>query len=303
MKPNLFLVALLGITPFASLPGRAATATLFSVADTSLFQPSPDNNLGGLDYLTAGVTAGDARTRALVRFDVAGGVPPGSTITSATLTFNVIVAHGFEQTFELHRMRVGWTEGTGAAFSGMGNVGSPANPGEPTWNSRAHGSSPWGVAGGESAVDFIAAASASATMAATTLTFASAGTTADAQLWLDSPGTNFGWLIRLGGDEDIPTTASRLGSREAAVKPTLVLQYTPPAPPTPPNIFAAVKLGAQFRFSFAGQAGRAYTVESRSPLGAGWNTVTNISTLPADATLHITNVISGNEKYFRVRTP
>lgn len=69
-------------------------------------------------------------------------------------------------------------------------------------------------------------------------------------------------------------------------------------------IYNAAKLGSVFRFSFDAEANRAYTVEFRDLLHAGtWVTLTNISPLAVDATLHITNTATGPQRFFRLSTP
>jgi hypothetical protein len=281
----------------------AATTNLVSMADTSVFEPSPNNNLGGMDFVSAGVTSQGKRTRALMRFDVAGAIPAGSSITSASLAIRYLQGGGTGQSYEMHRMLVPWVEGTGVGLvPGTGNVGAPANPGEVTWQSRAHGSAGWGSPGGQSGVDFLSGASASATLALSGLVFSSAGMAADVQLWLDTPGDNNGWIILLTG-ETTSSSASRLGSREGTAKPTLSITYTLPASPTPPDIFALASLGSQLRFSFTTQADKTYAVESRSSLDSGWSTLSTFPSVPTNSVVHFTNSVSGNERYFRIRTP
>src|SRR4051812_27505463 len=63
--------------------------TLFAVADNSMFE-NTDNSDGAGQYLfsgQAGLAAGIRR--ALIKFDVAGQIPPGSTINNVTLTLHV----------------------------------------------------------------------------------------------------------------------------------------------------------------------------------------------------------------------
>lgn len=55
------------------------------------------------------------------------------------------------------------------------------------------------------------------------------------QSWLDTPASNFGWILR--ADESSPGTARRIDSREAnaLTRPTLMITYTeaPAAVPIP----------------------------------------------------------------------
>ena len=57
---------------------------------------------------------------------------------------------------------------------------------------------------------------------------------ADVQAWLDSPGSNFGWIMI--GDESTDTTARQFPSREfgnASFRPMLTIEFTGGAAPTP----------------------------------------------------------------------
>src|SRR5207245_11043011 len=71
----------------------AESVTLHPVADPTLYETTPNNNLGAHTDFIAGTTAGNAgqpfRNRALLKFDVTGQIPTGATITSASLTLLV----------------------------------------------------------------------------------------------------------------------------------------------------------------------------------------------------------------------
>lgn len=153
--------------------------------------------------------------------------------------------------------------------------------------------------------DFTATISASqAVGSAGSCTFAAPELTADFQASLDQPDTNFGCLLR-SQSETTPGTIRRFFGRLDTTAPlVLAVDYTVPAPPAAPNLFGRARVGDAFRFSFNGEAGRAYTVEFRDALTNGkWNPLTIIPTLPANTTLHITNTISAAQRHFRARTP
>src|SRR6185295_15971618 len=83
---------------------RAATANLHPVADTTLQEAFPNNNLGdGTSFQTGGRRQG-GRTRGLMQFDIAGNVPAGATINSVSLTLTVtaVPSGGFNSIFDLH---------------------------------------------------------------------------------------------------------------------------------------------------------------------------------------------------------
>lgn len=276
----------------------AATTNLNPVADTSLHEEAATNNFGGGPSITAGGRNQGDRTRALLRFDIAGQLPAGAVITAASLTVKVTNANGPNSTFALHPVAAAWNEGNG---SDMG-IGSPAAAGETTWNDRLAPDTSWLAAGG----DFAPTASATQAIAGVgDYTFTGAGLVADVQAWLDQPGTNFGWLLR-SQDEDTLGTIRRFTSRgDILAPPSLTITYsTSGPPPASPNLFDVNRVGDGLRFSFNGEAGRSYTVQFRDSLtGGDWDVLTNIPVLSGNTTLHVTNPISGGERFFRARTP
>jgi hypothetical protein len=55
---------------------------------------------------------------------------------------------------------------------------------------------------------------------------------ADAQAWLDTPASNYGWI--LVGDESTSSTAKRFDTREfpnPATRPVLTVEFSPPCYP------------------------------------------------------------------------
>src|SRR2546421_656629 len=65
------------------------TVTLTPIADTSIFEEVPNNNLGGLPDVPAGTIRLLKRSRALFKFDVSQ-IPANASITSASLTLQVV---------------------------------------------------------------------------------------------------------------------------------------------------------------------------------------------------------------------
>ena len=279
----------------------ADTINITSSADAGLFENNPDNNLGGMDFVTAGTIASGLKSRALFKFDVAEVLPANATVTSASVTFNVPFARGAGRTFQLHRVLADWGEGSGA---GMGaGLGAAAAADEVTWNSRFHGSETWTSPGAEAGTDYASTASATATMGASTLAFSSATMAADIQAWLTSPGLNFGWLILIA-DEAPTLTASRISTREDSVNaPNLTITYSVPTPAAPPTLTDITHDAGTFIFSFNAEADRSYAVGFRDSLTADdWGVITNIASQLTPTTHTITNPASGTEGYFRVST-
>ena len=203
---------------------QADIVTLKPSADTTLFQPNPDANLGGADSLVAGSTAEGLKTRAVLKFDLAGSVPAGATITSASLTIQVVKQSGSpsDSTFDLRRLLVDWGEGAQTE-----KTGTAASPGEATWNARMAPSTLWKVPGGAEGSDFSQVKSGSRPISGpASYTFTStAASISDAQLWLDQPSANFGWIL-LTEAEGLGGTARRIGSREDPPNaPVLTIEY------------------------------------------------------------------------------
>ncbi len=211
----------------------AQSIQLRPVADTSLSETAPNNNLGGQSFTTAGVTQNNTKTRALYQFDIAGNIPATSLITSVELLFEVTrqPVDGYAiGTFGLHRMLVPWGEGNKVtANPNFPGQGAPATFGEATWLSSIHGGTLWSQPGGAPGVDFVAETSASQVVYSIANSPYSFGFTAqiaaDVQYWLDHPGENFGWMLMVE-PESVAFTARRFGSREDGVNaPLLRIQY------------------------------------------------------------------------------
>ena len=221
---------------FAPVGSSAAQfITLRPVADTSLSETAPNNNLGAQTFTTAGVTQNNTKTRALYQFDIAGNIPAGSLITSVELLLEVTrqPADGYAiGTFGLHRVLVPWGEGNKiTANPNNPGQGAPASAGEATWLQRQHGIAAWASPGGAPGTDFIAMSSALQVvynMANSPYSFGfTSALSADVQTWLDNPSQNFGWMLLVEPETDA-FTARRFGAREDSINaPRLILQYEP----------------------------------------------------------------------------
>lgn len=215
--------------------GLAAGAS----ADTVTLSPSKDNTLiesstgalsnGAGSFLFTGRTLqpdGASIRRAVIAFDVAKDIPAGSTIDSVTLTMHMSITVAGDEVVELRRLLADWGEGASDA-PGEEGTGAPSASGDATWMHRAYAGVFWSVPGG----DFATTASATTTVGAIG-SYAwgpSASLTADVQMWLDAPETNFGWLLLT--DETTQPTSKRFDSREntsISDRPQLTIQFTPP---------------------------------------------------------------------------
>jgi hypothetical protein len=209
---------------------RANTVTAPCVKDNSMFKESGAWSNGYGSGLYCGVNSQDNVRRALVQFDVASVVPAGATITGAVLTMDVAA---FESTLatnmELRRVLAPWGEGLS---SGAGvYAGAPALAGDATWTHAQYPSIPWAAPGG----DCVGTPSASRIIGQTGLyTWDSTPElVADVQMFLDSPASNHGWVLRCS-DEVTSFSTKVFSSRHTGpLGPRLIVTYTPFAPTNP----------------------------------------------------------------------
>ena len=233
---------------------RAATTTITATRETAIFAENPDYNLG-VGNLIVGTSASGADTaRSLLAFELAAAIPAGSRINSVTFAIGVIRQsnHNVESAYALHRFLKDWTEGRGGA--GVNN-GSPALPGETTWNRQAHGGTAWNAPGTQVGTEFTAAASGTGpvidSIGITYTIDSTAALVADVQAWLDTPAANKGWIFR-GTSEGAAGTARRFSSKavvdgtSAGLIPRITVDYTPgvvAAAPGPIHALGGVALG------------------------------------------------------------
>jgi len=212
------------------------TAQLVASADNTIFSESDALSNGAGSYFFSGRTnlSPPAVRRGLIKFDVAGAVPAGSTITSVQLTLFMSRSKQGTDPVALHRVLSAWGEGASDA-AGEEGAGAPAALNDATWRYRLYTpasppSSPaWATLGG----DYSAVVSATIPVGNDGQFYtwgSTAGMVADAQAWLTAPAANFGWI--LVGNETSNRTAARFNSRtstDPARRPKLVINYIPPA--------------------------------------------------------------------------
>ncbi len=296
---------LLGSTLFLATPVHADSIALHPVADTTLFESAPNDNMGGWTHIAAGSTGSQGertRNRGLVRFDPASALPAGAQITSVSLQLTVVLVPGqagggsaVNSTFALHRLLQSWGEG-----DKLGDRGFPADPGEATWNFRFFNDQSWSEPGGAPGSDFAAAPSATRAIAgkATYLFGPSTALRDDVQSWLDAPASNFGWLLLTQSEERAKTARGFASREDPDVPPVLLIEFTASPPLRLEQVAARTN---QFTFSFATQADHAYTVEFTGGLAsASWTALTHITPGPAKNVV-VTDPILPAPRYYRVR--
>jgi len=284
----------------------ADSVTLNAAADTGLVKNSPNNNMGGQLFVNAGSNGSTNQNRGLFLFDLAKEIPAGSRITSATLLLQVVGEPSeppVPSTFRIYRVLRPWGEGDKGSPGGPGQ-GTAATIGEATWNDRmALTTNSWAVPGGLAGIDFLAQSSSSQYIYGIVnplYTFVStSNTVADAQLWLDSTNSNFGWIL-ISDSENVAYTARRFGSREAGVDaPQLAIDFVPP-----PRLQNAQINSNRIEFTVAVEPGQSFAVQSVNALpSTNWNVVTNIPAPTSTTNVLVSDPLSGSQKFYRLKSP
>jgi hypothetical protein len=205
------------------------TIVLGASKDNTLYQSiAGDISNGAGESFFAGLVGsmgGSGIRRGLIDFDIAGNIPAGSTINSVTLSLHLSRSHSGAQTVELHRLSADWGEGTSNASGGPGQ-GAPATPNDATWVYSFYNTTLWNNTGGDYDVSTVSASTSVGGVG-----FYTWGSTfqmvRDVQGWLNSPGTNFGWIVL--GNEVSTGSAKGFDSRENSTtgnRPTLTIDYT-----------------------------------------------------------------------------
>lgn len=275
----------------------ATTVSLPCTADTGIFEQFPNNNLGAMTIMPIGRSGQGTIGRGLFKFDTSE-IPAGSRVVSAALELSVVLRGFASDSHSIHRLLRDWGEGDKAGGPFAGTVGALAEDGEATWQARFVGSALWDAAGGGAGTDYVADASASQTiLGPERYSFSSAGLVADVQAWIDNPGTNYGWLLKID-DEAALGTARRFATREdSANAPVLRVEYEGEGGPEIENPQVA---GTDFQFQFEAQADKTYAVEYSEDLTQTmWNVLTN---LPAgtSGTAMITDSLGTGNRFYRI---
>jgi hypothetical protein len=225
------LVLVLALEVAAAASAAAETVSIAPKKDNTIYSGSENTNGGG-QYLFAGTTITNSYRRAIISFDVAGNVPAGSTIQSATLTLHMSRTNAGAQPVMVHLQRClrPWGEGTVVGPRGEGE-GGPPQPGDATWSFNMFNTSRWSAPGGD-----YSPASSGSTLVGNGVAFyswSSPEVAQDVQSWLDGDETNFGWVVLAEGEGHAPVTAKRFDSRENVApqfRPVLQIIYNPPPP-------------------------------------------------------------------------
>lgn len=216
------LLALATLTATA----RADVVTVIPSRDNTLYESQTGALSNGLgEFIFSGKTLQSAIRRGLMYFKLDSLIPAGSTVTGVSLQLSLTLSQGTPADFSLQRLTSNWGEGTSNAGT-PGGQGAAATTNDATWLHTFFNTQFWSNAGG----DFSTQVSASTNVIGNVgpYNWSSSQMVADVQNWVNSPGSNFGWILR--GDETTSQVAARFASREntnPALRPALMITFTP----------------------------------------------------------------------------
>lgn len=299
----------LGISLAMVAIASADTIILTPAADTSIMETAPQFNLGAEEDLPGGTLGGLAdfsRSRILLKFDLAGGLPANATIRSAILKLTVTRVPdggGANSIFALHRVLRAWGEGT---KQGNAPGGAAAGAQEATWQMRFHPDQPWASPGGQPGVDYVEAPSSSERVLGTgTYEFEfGASAVQEMQEWLKNPPANFGWIL-ITQSEVVPKSARRFAAREYAQpssRPALTIEYSA-APRIPnPEITSISLTNGYAAITFEASVGVQYGLQARDAFDrADWQTVLLLGATLVAGELTLTNEIAMRfQRFYRI---
>lgn len=267
--------AILGIVLLQSLSSISGlahdiikTLNVGAIADTSLFEAAPDNNLGGSPTLVSGSTAQLKRSRALIRFAPDFSLlPTNAVIAGISLQLTVVSlpgGGGAGSNFKLHRLLRPWAEGTKT-----GNNGGPAASGETTWNAASFPAGLWSSPGAAAGIDYAAVPSTVASVSGLgKYEWSSTDQMiADFKGWREEPAKNFGWIL-ISDAENISQSARRFGDRtDNDNAPLLVIEYL--LPPEELKISEGQMIEQYFLLHIEFDENTTYEVQMREDLAPG----------------------------------
>jgi hypothetical protein len=208
-----------------AVTARAEVENIPAVQDATIFG---ENSAGanGQGHLFAGSTDDGHARRALIRFDV-GSIPKGSLVTSVTLTLQCTRGHPGSVPVSLHRMTKWWTEGSSVGTGTGGGKPGAISFLDVTWrfaSFTASATDTFETAGG----DFDTTSATTSVGGVGQYAWSTAGLVNEVSLWVENPGTNYGWILI--GNEAAIATARRFDSGEDTNVPMLTVEFTPPTP-------------------------------------------------------------------------
>lgn len=205
------VLLLAGLAVLVPREAQGTTINLTSSRDNTLYEdPNGSLSNGAGTHMFAGLNDNSAIRRAVLAFDISS-IPANSTIQSATLSLYMSRTKSGALPVVLHRLTSDWGEGDSVAGGEEGGGANP-DPNDTTWLHTFYPSSTWSTPGGD--FDPNVSVSTSVNKMGTYDWESTARMVADIQGWLDSPSTNFGWILL--GDEINQKSTKRFDTREIA---------------------------------------------------------------------------------------
>ena len=223
----LFLI-FLSLFAFGKLLKAQTNIVIPASKDNTIYSDNTGNSNGAGPNFTSGAILSNPVRRGLIKFDLSA-IPPGATITAASLTLSMNRTISGAANVSLHRLAEDWGEGASDAGAGADGMGVPAQAGDATWpcsfsNGLGGCNTAWGTSGGV----FNPLPSATTSVSGLgTYVWNSAQMITDVQNMLNNAAANFGWMII--GDEAAPGSAKRYASRTSPNipdRPFLSVTYT-----------------------------------------------------------------------------
>jgi len=295
-------LALVITIPALNRPQAAEMVELNPIADTFIAEAFPAKNFGAMAFFNSGTTQTYLTNRGLMKFNLSSAIPAGSKILSASLTTEVTGQPDEpwnSALFGLHRLLRDWGEGDNTGSRPQN--AADASPNEANFTHRfAFTPETWGQPGGQSGVDYVPAPSTTTWVyeAGNPYSFDStASLVADVQLWLDQPGTNFGWMLIVQNETD-NFTARRFGSRESAFDaPRLSVTYQAPPP------FTKISTGnGLVLLEYASPTNYALQVQFTTNLINGnWQSYPPIGPFTSATQVVFGESMSGGQRFYRLK--
>ncbi len=197
-----------------------------AMQDVTIYEsPTGDISNGAGESGFVGIDANGATRRYLLKFDLAGAIPPGAGISHASIhvNFTALAPGAGIETFDIHRMLTPWSEGTSVG----GEQGAPATPGDATWIHSSYPGADWSVPGGD--FDPIPSDTSNHWISHAHV-FRSPQLLTEARDFWNNPGTNSGWMLKATFESGASgrTLASR-ENQDTSLRPVLRLSYEFPA--------------------------------------------------------------------------
>ncbi len=250
--------------PFTSLSFQDGVNGYTGTQDTRIRSDMPDRNFGSSKKVEVD---GNPDFSSLIRWDL-GSIATGATVTSATITINVVKSSN--DVFELYELKRPWTES------------------EATFNQASAGAA-WEIAGASGAGDrgsIVLGTVTAPQTGLTTIELDAAGVAA-VQSWVANPATNYGLIFQdytNATTDDLDFNSSE--TSKVANRPMLSVVYSTgdPQPPTnqPPLVDAGMD---QTIFESAVAALDGTVTDDGLPLPAGVTTTWTAQSTPVGATV------------------